>query len=354
MFAAAGIIIIITLCVAHFCLKSSALASFAAVISVVLAFIVSFGYYEVAADILISRGKGGQWAQPTAFLFIFLAVFAVAKSITDSLAKSDVDFGVVAKRVTGVIAGIIVGLIISGVLLVGLAMSPVAAKWPYPRFGEAGISAENPDKCLLNADGLVAGLFGWISRGSLSSQKSFSVYHADFINQLHLNRRKVKDEVYSIAAAGSVVVPAKDGVRIQDFGEYTFTVVSMGVKSGEISDGGAMDKTGRVSFTPAQARLICKERDRARTMGGSAKAVYPEGEIIDQQFVRKRLDDVIELSRNDFEASSAYGRVAWVDFAFRVPSGMTAVLLEFKQNAVTAIPKPVRGTETTEQLNPEE
>ena len=72
MFAAAGIIIIITLCVAHFYLKSSALASFAAVISVVLAFIVSFGYYEVAADILISRGKGGQWAQPTAFLFIFI------------------------------------------------------------------------------------------------------------------------------------------------------------------------------------------------------------------------------------------------------------------------------------------
>ena len=355
MFATVGIIIIVLLCVAYFCLKSSTIASFAAVISAVLAAIAAFNYYEVAADILISRGRGGQWVQPGAFALIFLATFALTKSLADFLLRPGIDFGAITTRLTGAVSGIIVGLIISGILLIALAMTPLAPKWPYTRFQDANINLKNPDKALLNIDGAVAALFGWMSKGSLSSQKSFAVYHADFINQLHLNRHKVKEDVYSIAAADAVIVPLRYGARIQDFDDRTFIVVTTGIKAKEIADGGAIGKNGRLSFTLSQARLICKEKTQALDTSGNAKAVYPEGEIINNRFVKRNLDEIVSFSRAEFERRGGYGTAAWIDLAFSVPANMTPVLLEFKQNAITKLPKPVLAGEAIDrQPNAEE
>jgi len=351
MFATVGIIIIVLLCAAHFYLKSSTIRSFAAVISALLAVVVAFNYYEVVADILISRGRWGQWAQPGIFVFIFLATFALAKSLADFLLRPGINFGAITTRLTVVISGTVVGLIISGILLIAVAMTPLGAKWPYARFEEGNINVKKPNKALFNIDGVIATMFGWVSKGSLSSQKSFSVYHADFINQLHLNRHKAKDDVCSIAAADAVIVPARNGVRIQDIDDRSFTVVSMGVKGKEIANGGAMDTTGRLSFTLSQVRLICKEKNHARATSGNATVIYPAGQIIEKQFERINLDETITFSRRDFQDSS---KTAWMDLAFTVPTNMTPVFLEFKQNAITNLPKPVLGNGPAEQLNPKE
>jgi uncharacterized membrane protein required for colicin V production len=305
------------LCVANFYLKSSAIRSFAAVISALLAVVAAFNYYEVAADLLISRGLGGQWVQPGIFVFIFLATFALAKSLADFLLRPGINFGAITTRLTATISGTIVGLIISGILLIAVAMTPLGTKWPYARFEEGNINVKNPNKALFNIDGFVAALFGWMSKGSLSSQKSFSIYHADFISQLHLNRHKVKDEVYSIAAADAITVPAKRGVRIQDIDDHSFTVVNMGIKAKEIADGGAMDKNDNLSFTLSQVRLICKEKSQASVTSGNATVIYPAGQIFEKQFERINLDETITFSRRDFQGTS---KTAWMDLAFTVPS----------------------------------
>ncbi len=344
MIAAALTIIIALLCVSYLYLKSSTPRSFAVVIVVVIAVIAALGYYEIASDLLISRGRGGQWAQPVIFLAIFIVVLAGGKSLADYLLHKDVEFGPLYAKIAAVVCGIISGLIISGALFIALAMSPLGPKWPYPRFDETNLAINSPTKPLLNSDGIVAALFGWISKGSLSSAKSFAVYHPDFIDQLHLNRYKASYGVYTIAAADSVVVPQKYGVRIMNFDEQAYIIVRMGVKDGEISSGGATDKDGKVSFTFSQIRLICKEKAQAAETTGSAQVVYPEAQIVENQLIPMRLGETFAFGRGEFVRFSPYGMVAWVDLAFRVPSNLTPVLIEFKNNALAPLPKPIVAT----------
>ena len=344
MIAAAVTIIIALLCVAYLYLKSSTPRSFAVVIVVVIAVIAALGYYEIASDLLISRGRGGQWAQPAVFLAIFIGVLAGAKSLVDFLLDKDVEFGPLYAKIAAVVCGIIAGLIISGALFIALAMSPLAPKWPYPRFDETNLAINSPNKALLNSDGIVAALFGWISKGSLSSAKSFAFYHPDFIDQLHLNHYKASEGVYTIAAADSVVVPKKYGVRIMDFDERAYIVVRMGVKSGEISTGGAMDKDNNVSFTFSQVRLVCKEKAQAAETTGSAQVVYPQAQVVQNQLIPMSPDETFSFGRGEFARFSPYGMVAWIDLAFRVPSNLSPVLIEFKNNALAPLPKAIVAT----------
>ena len=344
MFAAGALIVITILCMAHLYLKSTTLRSFATAIATVVAAIAALGYYEVAADMLISKARGGQWMQPVIFAGIFLTVLVVTKTLADFLLPRSVEFGQLSAHIAGIVCGIIAGVVITGVLFIALALSPLADRWPYARFEKDNINLAGANKPLLNPDGIVAGVFSWISKGSMSSEKSFSVYHADFIDQLHLNRHKASDGVYMITAADSIVVPKKDGVRIVDIDQRSYTIVRMGIKEGEIDRGGAMDKDGDVSFTFSQVRILCKKKDLAADSTGNARPIYPEAQIVDNEFIPARLSRTVSVSRGAFESVSGYGRVAWIDLAFSVPSDMRPILLEFKQNAVAQLPKAVVGT----------
>lgn len=344
MFAAGAMIMITLLCVAHLYLKSSTLRSFAAAIAAVVAAIAALSYYEVAADMLISKGRGGEWMQPAIFAGIFLAVLVVIKAGSDFLLPRSVEFGQLSAQIAGIVCGVIAGVVISGVLFIALALSPLSDKWPYARFEGNNINLAGANKALLDPDDIVAGVFSWISKGSMSSEKNFSVCHADFIDQLHLNRHKSSDGVYMITAADSIVVPKKDGVRIMDIDRRSYTVVRMGIKGGEIDRGGAMDKDGDVSFSFSQVRILCKKKDQAADSTGSGRPIYPEAQIVDNEFIPVRLSEIISISRGSFESVSGYGRVAWIDLAFSVPSDMRPILIQFKQNAVAALPKAVVGT----------
>ena len=92
-----GVLIIILLCMAQFYLKSSALTSFATVISAVFGAIIAFNYYEALADQLISRGYGGQWAQAGCFILLFVIGLAAIRSLADFLIGSHVNFGTIVR-----------------------------------------------------------------------------------------------------------------------------------------------------------------------------------------------------------------------------------------------------------------
>jgi hypothetical protein len=329
-------------------------------ISAVFALVAAFNYYEILAYQFISRGRGGQWVQPLCFIFTFVVVFALVRTIADQLLAADIHFGIIATRITAVVCSIVVGVIVSGVLLITIAMAPTLPKWPYRRFGEEDVKLSlsqinNPKKALFNADTLTAGLFAWMSKGSLSSSNSFDVYHADFIDQLHLNSQKAKEGVSIITGNEAVVVPAKYGVRTKEVDERQITLVRMGISGKEIADGGAKDSEGNVVFTLSQVRLICKKQGQTSATEGSAKAIYPRGYIFKRKKKEVGLDKIITVDRGDFKRVRSYGRVAWFDMLFDVPGSMTPVLLEFKQNAVAELHRSVAGTDEIEQQlnNPE-
>ena len=371
MLAMVLILIIVLLSVAHFYLKSGALVSFATFAAAVFGVIVAFAYYEPLTNMLLTRGYGGQWASAGIYMVLFVLTFAVIRTAADFMFGQDVELGNVITKMMAIVCGIVTGLIVSGVVLVALAMAPIPAKWHYARLGDgdSAVTAANirsPSKPLIRADGIVTGLFGWISRGSLSSKKSFAVYHTDFLNQVHLNNYTAKKKVYTVAGNRAVRVPKK-GVRKLDGDNDNLTVVRMEVKNADIKKGGARDAEGDVTFTLGQVRLICKKNGQTDTRG-SAVAFYPEGRIVSRRRADKKaekknltgvmngrvlekrsLDKIIKLGRDEFMigGKSADARV---DLAFDVPSSMEAVLLEFKQNVAVEVPASTPASEEAEQL----
>ncbi|MHC5060978.1 MAG: hypothetical protein ACYTFK_07830 [Planctomycetota bacterium] len=349
MIAAVLTLLVTILCISHLYLKSTMLRSFVFAISAVIAMIAAFGYYEIVAGLLISRGYVVQWAQAIAFAVIFAVVIAGVKAGGDYIFHQELKFGPSATRISAVFCGAIAGFIISGILLIALALTPLSTKWPYKRFEDTNIAVSRPNKAILNADGIVASMFGWLSRGAFANGKSFSVYHADFTDQLHLNRHKASQGVFNIAAAGAVVMPKKYGVLTMDSEDGTYTVVRMGVKNGEISRGGATDKDGGISFTFSQVRLICKEKTKSADTTGSGSAFLPEARLSDGELVPVNLDEIFSFSRGQFENYPPHGRVGWIDLAFRVPTNMTPKLIEFKSNTAVSLPKAVIATEQIQE-----
>ncbi len=374
MFAMIFILIVVLLSVAHFYLKSGALVSFATFAGAVFGIIVAFTYYEPLAGQLLSRGYGGQWALPGIYVLLFVLTFAVFRAAADLIFAQDIELHTVITKMAAVICGTLTGLIISGVLIIAVAMAPTSAKWPYPRLGDGqrAVTVANirsPANPLIRADGFVTSLFSWISRGSLSSSKSFAVYHTDFLSQVHLNNYKAKAEekVYTVAGKSAVSIPKK-GVRKLDSDNDNLTVVRMEVKNADIKKGGAKGSEGDVTFTLGQVRLICKKKNGQIDTRGSADAIYPEGRVVSRRkadkgadkkdltgamsgrvLVKRSLDEIIKLDRNEFKIGNR-GADARVDLAFKVPPGKEGVLLEFKQNVAVSVPASVPASEEAERL----
>ena len=196
------VVLIILGCAAYQYRKGTLVKSFAVVITSICAGVVAFGYFELLANVFISREILAPWAHPLSFMLLFILAFAVLQTIAVQLTRQPVDLGFLPERIGRVVCGIFLGLIVSGLLLTAAAMAPIPAKYPYQRFDETIPDFEKkPSKVLLNADGFVTGCFSIISSGSFSGKKSFATLHPAFLDQLFLNRLKgpAKDAVKGTA-----------------------------------------------------------------------------------------------------------------------------------------------------------
>jgi hypothetical protein len=330
------------------------MTAFSTFMAAIFGSIIAFTYYELLADLLISRGYGA-WAPAGCFVLAFVLGFAAVRALADLLVGANVDFGNKTKISVNLILGPVTGLILSGHLLVAMGMLPIGGSWVYNRFPVSSpISLTNPNRPLFNPDGLVSGLFSLFSQGSLSSGNSFGVLCDDFINRNHLNRYGIPSEIWTICSKKALSVPKgnQKHVRIMDIKDIgTVTVVRAILSAKDISDGGAKNEKG-VVFTMSQVRIITKPREKADNLRGSGRAVWPIGIIEKGNLQKKNLSDIMTFSNQNFRKD----RTVWVDFVFKeIPTNEQAVLLEFKQNALTPLPPPVPSTEEIEATldNPE-
>ncbi len=337
------VVLIILGCVAYQYLKGTLVKSFAVVIISICASVVAFGYFELLANVFISREILVLWAQPLSFVLLFILAFAVLQTIAVQLTRQPVDLGLLPERIGRVVCGIFLGLIVSGLLLTAAAMAPISAKYPYQRFDATRPDPENPGKVLLNADGFATGWFNIISSGSFSGKRSFATLHPAFLDQLFLNRHEIDGGVSSITSSKAVEIPRKavwpapeglkdsDGRPVLPKSGYKLTIVRLEITNQAIKKGG--------TFTPSQLRLICKQKGDAKDpLAGKGKNIYPAGYLktADELQITK-LTDHIEIKRSDLDNRG----VKKVDFAFYVPNGFVPVLVEFKQNSINQLPPPV-------------
>ena len=346
------VILALLLTLAFFYLKCSMMQSFMTLWSAVLATIIAFSYYELIADLFISRGFGLDWALFGCFTLIFIVVFASLRSISEFLFPAAIDLGDAIKLPTSLVCGLLTGVIISGNLLVALGLFPKQGKVFYSRFDpDAPVVLSSPRTPALSTDGFVTGLYSQISSGSLSSDKSFAVFHADYLSQIHLNKlktkikkeessdrfsrnkTKVKTPVLTICSREALILPGtKDPkpIRRQTVDDEEITIVRAGVYAKKIEDGGANNASGKVEFFPAQIRMIVKKATTTgQPMTGTATVLYPIGFWKNGALIKSDLDKIISPDSEQIK-----DRVYWMDIAFQCPQDKKPVLLEFKQNAV--------------------
>ncbi len=213
------VLLIVLGCAAYQYFKGSFVKSFAAFIMVICAAIVAFNYFETAASFFINRGNDSRyvkiipWGQTLCFILLFVVSFAVLQSIFAQLAKQPISLGVLPDRIGRAFVGVFLGLILSGLLITAMAMAPLSNKNPYQRFSENNPDPESPRKVLLSVDGFAAGWFSMVSGGSFSGKNSFAAVHADFLDQVFLNRLKTSGKVLPVTySSPAIEVPRKGGV----------------------------------------------------------------------------------------------------------------------------------------------
>ncbi len=353
------VLLIIAGCVAYQYLKGTVVRAFATIIIAICASVVAFGYFEVLANVFVSRSDDKEysalvsWAQPLCFILLFVLSFAILQTALTFLTSKPVDLGILPERIGRVVCGIFMGLIISGLLLTALALAPLPGKYPYQRFDEGNPNAERPGKVLLNADGFATGLFAMLSNGSFSAiahKTSFSTLHPSFLDQVFLNRHALTDKVKPISISQAMEVPAKDaawyapeglkdsdGNPLQRSG-YDIVVVRVRIKRAAIKLAG--------TFTLSQLRVICKPKNDANLLTGKSTNAYPIGYLIAQnQMQKKKLNDEIKVKR-----LVSGEKVKWIDFGFYVPKGSVPILVEFKLNSIVEVRPPVSAEQAPQVI----
>jgi len=378
--ASIAVVLIILGCAAYQYFKGTFIKAFATIIIAICASVAAYGFFEVLANVFISKGDNSSalslvpWAQTLCFALLFIIVFGALQTGMMFLTRHPVDLGFMPERIGRVVCGILLGLILSGFLLTALGMAPLPNKYPYQRFDG------KRSKVLLNADGFLTGLFSIISKGSLSGKRSFATIHPDFLDQVHLNRLISGTSILTTKPAISLPRPPQPAVwpAPERLSEQVSQIVSQLNRQGKLKDestGKSISMPGPVgsdyqptivrvgiqisalspkatitagTFILPQLRLICKRQGYGDDpLAGTGINIYPIGHMKAADQIQVSTE--IKITSSDFERNA---KDKWIDFVFCIPRDFVPVLLEFKQNSIVEIPK--RAIVTADQAPPPE
>jgi hypothetical protein len=336
----ASIIILMVMagCAAFQFFKGNFVRAFATFMAALCANVVAFGWFDQLSAILVKNDMLPSWAQAICFLVLFVISFAVLQMLVMTLTRPSIDLGTIPERAGRIVFGLLLGFILSGTLLIIGGLAPLGVNYPYQRFDASKPDLQKPHKPLLNPDGFITRFFGITSSGSLSGSQSFAVLHADFLNQLYLDRILADKRVSTrTKELGTIEVPAKAGAwpaaNLKDGSGN-----ALPAKTGSdliIVRVGFTSKLMRAgsSFTMGQLRLLCESKGEKQPLRASATCVYPEGYIKTPSRVAiKGNAETITLQQSDFQAGTKF-----IDFVFNIPDGTEPVALIFKSNDIVMV-----------------
>lgn len=342
------VVIILIAGALYFYLKCNIITAMTNLLAAVMGCILAFSYYEQLAGLLVSEKWAVSWIQSAAFLLIFFFGFLFIRVLSGFLAKGDFDLGRPVKLMITIPFGLLTGLLVSGVILIAAALSPLPPKTFYCRYPVSQplhLGINYPP--IINADGFTTAFYSWVSRGALSSSKSFAVLHSHYLTRLHLNRYALGQGIPAVCSPKAVKLPlgSVQPVRLRDFPDQPrMAVIRLGISGNPIPKGGA-EQDDKISFIPAQVVLLVKENEQAGHLLGSAGVIYPSGILQNNQLVSLNLHEPIVAEIKNLGTD----RTLWLDIVFQLPPERRPVLLAFKQNAIIELPKPVPSTDEIEK-----
>lgn len=336
MLAELAVILVILATVAFIYLKGTVIKAFLLLINTFVAATVAFAYFETLGRLIIGYGLVVEWAFAAVLILIFALVLAILNAVGGKLVPADIYFGDFSDRVIRCLIAAFAGLAIAGVILTAVAMMPIGTKWPYERFSATVSNPTEPEKTLiLSADGFITSVSSWLSRGSMSGQKSLAVFHPDLLNEIYLNRIGCDKDNSAVAGESAISVETA----------WTPQTELISASDNQPISGGSQTKAVVVrartngAFSMSQVRLVCKDSDSAGNLTGSGEVKRPVGYITRENIVdRKNLSEKVTLSQ--------------LDFVFYIPTDTVPVMLQFKQNAVAPVGRLVSGDKTPPPSTP--
>lgn len=339
------VIIIIAGFALHQYIKGGIVRGFVFLVAALVGATAAFGYYELLAGYIKDYSFIGPKAYLLTFFLLFILAFILVREVANTLLKPDISFGLMVDRAGGVVLGVLIGYLFSGVILITIGLIPYKTNWLYARFEDNINNPPQPNRMLFNPEGFLSGFFGMLSNGSLKGESSFALVHADYADQIFLNRRLVSEGVSPIAGNEAVKIAAP-GVRpapenltaaakqqglasepVTPEAGKTIMLVRLQISAHDLV---VAESGDQAKFALAQLRLVVKDKQSAADLSsGSGEAVYPIGYLNSAgQLLPKPLNAV--LSDEELKAGS-------LDFAFNVPANSTPVLLEFRQNIIEKV-----------------
>jgi hypothetical protein len=353
MLAELTIILVILITVALNYLKGTTIKAFVFLINVFVSSLVAFAYFETLGRLAIGYGLPSELSFALALTVSFVLSLVILNVGSSKLVSTDIYFGDFYDKIIRSCIAALAGFVIGGVVLTIIAMTPIDAKWPYERFNAEKIDRlGKPDKTLiLNADGFITNFVSWLSQGSMSGKKSLAVFHPELLNEIYLNR--IGQDKFNPTVTGAeaiqvqtawipanTLISASDNQPISGDPGTKAVIVRTGIKSGKIKEGGTLTEDSQVTFTMAQFRLSCKDRNSADNLFGKGRLAYPKGYLTDANTVEQQ--SLAEKTTLVGGTSFSKG-IKWFDLLFYIPVDTVPVLLEFKQNAVVSVPKLISG-----------
>lgn len=325
-----AVIVIILMTVALTYLKGTTVKSFIFLINTLIAAVIAFSYYETLGRLIIGYDILPNMVYGAVLLIVFALVSAILNTIAVKLMKDDIYFGDVPDKIIKCFIALFSGFAIAGVILTAAALLPLDPGLPYQRFASKTQSTQPQKTLILNADGFITNFVSLISRGSMSGQKSFAVFHPRLLDEMYLNRNTLDNDILSYTKS-SIVVDAAIAPQTQLISTKDNKPINQGSQTKPVIIKTRLDGT---YFAMSQVRLICKSSDSAGSprgeaagnLTGSGQVFWPTGYIT--------RDNIVEL-----RTLSDKGRRTQVDFVFYIPVNMAPVLLEYKQTAIAEIGK---------------
>lgn len=356
-------LVLIAIIVSDAVIKPALFKYFIMIFSLIFAVVIGFNYYEMIAAIMVDKDFIPHMSFGLSFAVITGLSFGVFKAIGDYTIRKEIKFPEKLHRACSIILSIIFTLLLTGVIMVFLVLMPISPKYPYKRFsGEAVIANPQGDleysSAKLPADGLITGLFSSISKGSMSSGRSFAVLHDNFITNCFLNRYKIKDETNPIINY-SLTEPIKIDFSDKNTVRKAHTALRMGqdnkplpaIEGREpyvIKLGFNLRAFGssQLELAMHQLRIICND-SYDEPFIGKGRTEYPYGYVKNGRVERVGVAQLVEFDERDKEDS---GRpIQTVEVVFYVPENMVPVAVGFRQNFVAALPE--QPNKDSEQSN---
>jgi uncharacterized membrane protein required for colicin V production len=311
--------------------KGGIVSGFIFLIAAITAAIAAFSYYELAASYITAYSFIGAKSFSIAFIVLFLVVFTVVREISVKLIKPDISFGSPIDKFVGTGIGAAAGYIVAGVILITIGLMPYKTNWIYSRFSDKVDNPPLSSGVFLNPDAFVTKLFGLFSSGSLKGQNSFAVVHADYIDQIFLNRLLVSDNISPLARDGAIrIVP--QGVRLAPENLMEAPKEQETAQPVEPPSGKSIVLVGlRISgpsLAPAEGDQQKLVLSQLRLVSASGQVAYPIGYLnSERQLVVKPLNASLS---DELKAEK-------IDFVFYIPKDTAPVALEFRQNIIEKI-----------------